>query len=69
VKVLESKMEIGELWLLELSAKLVQTSMDFQFDRRVSLDYRNMYLCTQARYLVAKVGKSTVVGLHNTIEV
>ena len=29
--VLESKMEIGELWLLEMSAKLVQTSMDFQF--------------------------------------
>ena len=41
--VLESKMEIGELWLLEMSAKLVQTSMDIQFDSRVSLDYRNMY--------------------------
>ena len=38
----------------------------FSFDSRVSLDYRNMYLCTQARYLVAKVGKSTVVVLHNT---
>ena len=45
--VLESKMEIGELWLLEMSARLVQTSMHFQFDSRACLDYRNMYTSSQ----------------------
>ena len=61
----------GNWWIV--TARCLPNSMDFQFDSRVSLDYRNMYLpmytsqqVVQARYLVAKVGKSTVVVLHNT---